>query len=309
MSSTRVLALSLVAAMAVSACGNEPDTVTAGTAGSPATEATETSQGGFGAPVADGELALSGATHEVTGTVEIADNGCWYVRLNETARLVVFPEDWEFADSSTTKMRGPSGISIGQQPVDGRASFVHRGDLAADGKWDNYMEFCRPQVPELVVFVRLAPAYEPGDLTVVDQRAAVEAADFVEHWPCGRGWAIGTADQRIAIWIYQVDDAQPTPGAAVELPDPGWSAELVLGKHLFANHCNDAIEEWMPTLQVVTRLPISGTITLLDDAPASADPPAPVRASLTDASIDLDGDEIRLVDLDLRNDAYNAFAG
>ncbi len=310
MSPTRILAVALATATMITACGVDPE-VDPTTAASSGPEPTEVAEGGFGAPSRSGnEFATGSTAYQVTGSVEVAENGCWYVTLNDSERLIVFPSGWEFAGSASPALQGPDGevVDSGDE-IDGTVRLLHEDELPADGKWANYVGFCQPDVLELAVFDQLTSAYDPATLTVDDQRAAIAGADFTEHWPCGRGWAGSTADQRIGIMIYQVDDMQPTPGPVLGLPDPGWTADVVVGKHLFANHCNDAIEEWMPTPNVVARYPLSGTVTLEDPAPSNSEPPAMVGAVLTDGYADIDGVAVPLRNVQLRNEAYNAFAG
>lgn len=306
--------LAFIAAVTLAACGSDAEPVTAGAVDSPTSAPTapdtDPDEGGFGPPVSDPELTTDATAYPVTGSVEVADNGCWYVTLNESSRLIVFPQEWDLADATSTTMRGPSGATVGTgDTIDGTVRFVHQGTVAADGKWGNYMAFCGPAVPELAVFDHLDIAFDPSTLGADDQRAAVAAADFTQHWPCGRGWAVSTADQRIGIMIHQVDASQPSGGPVLELPDPAWTAELVVGKHLFVSHCNDAIEEWVPTPVIAGRYPIIATIAVLDDTPAPEDAPALVRAELTNASISIDGTVVELGDLELRNESYNLFAG
>ena len=269
--------------------------------------------GGFGAPSqAAGEFAGAITTYPVTGSLRLADNGCWYVEINDIERLVALPVGYELDAVDSAVLRGPDQRAFRHgDPVDGSARFFREAQLpgGVDGKWSNYVDFCGPELREVAVFDDLAPAFDPAELTVGDFVDIVEAAEFDQQWPCGRGWATSTPDQRVGLLIYQIDDQQPTPGDLVELPNPGWTAELVIGKHLFANHCNDAIEEWMPQPARVAQFAVAGAVILHDAAPDVTDPPAAVTATLAAASIDIDGRRISLPDIELRNERYNAFAG
>ncbi len=172
------------------------------------------------------------------------------------------------------------------------------------------MTFCAPSLAELAVFDRMEPAFDPALLTPSQLAALVTAAEFTESWPCGRGWARSTADQRVGVVIYQNDGRQPGPLDAIELPHAGWTAEVIVGKYQFAQHCDDAVEEWEPQPVTVARWALEGgTIEILDPVPASDAPPAPVRASLTNAWVQRDIGRFSLPDLDLLNTAYNLFAG
>lgn len=309
MSPSRALAIALFAALTAAACGDTGQPVSTGAAPTTPTSTPPSDEGGFGAPVADLELDAPGSVFAVTGVVGLSAAGCWHVTLNESTRLMAFPTGWDFgATSSIVRNAAGSEIADGEL-VDGSVRFVHESSLPVDGKWANYLEVCKPEIPEVAVFDVIGPAYDPDALTAAERREAIATADFTETWPCGRGWAASTADQRVGILIYQIDDAQPTPHDRLTLPDPGWQADVVVGKHLFANHCNDAIEEWMPTPQVVGSYPLAATITLHGPAPANDEPPALVRATLDEGTIDVDGSSVIITSVVLDNSAYNAFAG
>ena len=166
-----------------------------------------------------------------------------------------------------------------------------------------------PAINEIAVLDDVKAAYDPTTLTSLDFVDLISNAEFTEAWPCGRGWATSTTDQRVGIVIYQIDDTQPVPGASLVLPDPGWTSEILVGKYLFTNHCNDAIEEWMPTQIVAGRFALNGTISIHDAVPANADPPGSVSATLSQGAVDVDGNVVSLPTLTLQNVSYNAFAG
>lgn len=58
---------------------------------------------------------------------------------------------------------------------------------------------------------------------------------------CGIGFAVSTEDQHVALVIHLGDtsDAVEVP---VSLPDDRWVAEVVIGKHLMAQWCDDVVE-------------------------------------------------------------------
>ncbi len=179
-----------------------------------------------------------------------------------------------------------------------------------DGKWGNYLSFCQSESDEVVVLNSIAGAFDPASLTEEELERLVGESSFTEHWPCGRGWAVSAADQRVAIVIYQNSDEPSGTTEVIELPDVGWNAEVLIGKQLFSEHCNDAIEPWVASPTVSARWPLtSGTVILLDALPDSGAPPAPVRAILDEAVVDTGTTSIELPSIDLNNTAFNLFAG
>lgn len=269
--------------------------------------------GGFGAPSQTaGEFGDDYSPYTVTGTLQLADTGCWYIELNGVERLLVFPEGFSFAESDTTTIVDAESVEFHTgDAIDGVTTFRHESTLPGGtaGKWGNYLTFCDPSIRELAVFDTMTPAYDPTELTEADIASRVAEAEFDQHWPCGRGWAVSTADQRVGILIYQIDDQQPSPGEGLELPNPAWMAEVVVGKHLFISHCNDAIEEWVPEPIQIGSFPITGTITVHDDVPNNDDLPASVSATLEASSITIGTEEVAFPTIDLLNTGYNAFAG
>ena len=308
----------LLVFLVASACGtNETNTGAAGApieTTPPDSAAVEPDNlGGFGAPSqAAGEFDDAYSPYTVTGSLDVEANGCWYIKLNGVKRLLAFPEGFTFADSDTTTMVNTDGIEFGAADmIDGITDFRPESALpgGSSGRWGNYLTFCDPTLRELAVFDTMTTAVDPTELSEADIATLVGSAVFDQHWPCGRGFAVSTADERVGIQIYQTNDQQPTAGETVVLPNPGWKADVVIGKHLFVSHCNDAIEEWMPERIEVGLFPISGNIVINDDVPVQDDAAAVVTATLETGSVTIGSEDVQLPSVDLVNTHYNFFAG
>ena len=135
-----------------------------------------------------------------------------------------------------------------------------------------------------------------------------DIGSLTETYGCGTGFWVGNPDQTIALRIgYQGDRS---PAAQVSLPDPAWTAELIDGRDLYANWCDDVIEPGEPEPQRVRVLPVvSGTLEIIGD------PPQPFEGGVltvraTDLVIDVgDGETHMLGDIEIENPSWGFFAG
>lgn len=159
----------LMVAALVTSCGTDAGpTGSIGQSG-PTSESKPTTDnlGGFGAPSqTPGEFAGPNPTYHLTGTLRLADNGCWYVEVNGIERLVVLPVGYELDAVDSAVLRDPDQRAFRHgDPVDGSARFVLEAQLpgGADGKWGNYVDFCGPELREVAVFDDLAPASDPAE--------------------------------------------------------------------------------------------------------------------------------------------------
>ncbi len=135
-----------------------------------------------------------------------------------------------------------------------------------------------------------------------------DLATLTETYGCGTGFWIGNPDETTALRIaYQGDGPPP---ASVVLPDPAWTAEMVDGRDLYANWCDDVIEPGEPEPQRARVLPVvSGELEIIGE------PPAPfqggslsVRAS--NLVLDIGGGETHaLGDVEIVNPSWGFFAG
>lgn len=269
--------------------------------------------GGFGAPSqTPGEFAF-GPGKPVVGAIQLADNGCWYANLNEIPRLAVFPIGFDLNPDTGSELVDDAGVVFQDgDPFDGLASMIRGDEIPGgeDGKWGNYVAFCQPERDEMVVFDSLVHEFDPTALNANDLAEMLEAAIWTEHFACGRGWATSTADQRVGLVIYEAQPASSVTNNQIVLPDPDWNASILIGKNLFAEHCNDAVEDWVSVPTIAFQWPLSaGVITIVDQVPDPDDGPAQVRASLEGGQVDTGAGTIALPKIELDNRSYNFFAG
>lgn len=131
---------------------------------------------------------------------------------------------------------------------------------------------------------------------------------LTETYGCGTGFWVGNPEQTTALRLGYQGDGPPPP--EVSLPDPAWRAELIDGRDLYANWCDDVMEPDEPTPQHVRVLPIiSGTLEIVGE------PPQPFEGGslsviATDLVIDVgDGETHELGDIEIENPSWGFFAG
>jgi hypothetical protein len=131
---------------------------------------------------------------------------------------------------------------------------------------------------------------------------------LTETYGCGTGFWVGNPEQTTALRLgYQGDGPPPSE---VSLPDPAWRAELIDGRDLYSNWCDDVMEPDEPTPQQVRVLPIvSGNLEIIGE------PPQPFEGGslsviATDLAIDVgDGETHQLGDIEIENPSWGFFAG
>lgn len=247
----------------------------------------------------------------LTGVLTLQDGGCWAIDVGDGPRLVVFPTGFTKPPDDGAVMRGPDGTTVASgMAVDAMGGVVPVAGFPGvpDGYWGNYVGFCGPAIREFAVLDTLEPAFDPQALSADDLAAMVEAADLSRSWGCGIGFAASTADQRVALIIH-LKDASGDVKAPVSFPADEWIGEIVIGKHLMTQWCDDAIESWAPEALVVARWPLVGGE--LDFTPPAelCTAPTPVTATLRNATVETPNGDIVLGRLSLANDAYGCFAG
>lgn len=304
-----------VLAVGLAACGMGEGTTSTNPSTTTSTSPTtsESNEGGFGAPSqTPGEFDVS-AVKPVEGSLRLAENGCWYANLYDSERLVVLPTGFELNPETGGELIDEQGVTYRDgDRFDAAGSIVHGPGIPGgqDGKWGNYMSFCQPEFDELAVFSSFTKEFDPTSLSNVEMIELLENAVFTEHFPCGRGWATSTADQRVGLVIYEATSDEAVRSDRIVLPDPDWSASILIGKNLFSEHCNDAIEGWIALPTIAAQWPVAGgTITVADPIPGYEDDPARVRAALEGGRVDTGFGVITLPRVDLDNTGFNFFAG
>ena len=162
--------------------------------------------------------------------------------------------------------------------------------------------------PELIVFDQIVPVFEPALLSESEWVDLLRDASLSAPWGCGNGFAASTEDQRVGLTVYGPADSV---AERVALPNAGWRAEIRVGKHLFANHCNDMALPWdvSPTA-VATWQIVEGVLVYIDPSATPFECSAePIEAQLIGAVVDTPAGPIYLPDIHLVNNAYNCFAG
>ncbi len=130
----------------------------------------------------------------------------------------------------------------------------------------------------------------------------------VDHG-CGFGFAKGSVDQTISMVVFFTGDwteTGPSLDESIELgPGSAWSAQISVGENLFANWCDDVIEEDEPTPRIDQEFQITqGTLVgSVDNGVASATLTNVVAVPVGD------GDIVEWAEVELRNEAWGFFAG
>lgn len=156
-----------------------------------------------------------------------------------------------------------------------------------------------------------AGALEQGPVGA--NRAVLElTGQTLEDHGCGHGFTTGTADGTVRLSLWAGDGTAapsepPMPGT-VDLSGGDWTGELVMGRDLFAQWCDDAVEPGEPEVVEEARWPVvSGTLVWEATGTGQCDGPATAR--LTDAAVQVDDGTLPLPDLELHNDFFGCFAG
>ncbi len=291
--------------------GVDPASTTTTTERTAATSTTISNLGGDRLPVQiDGETYAHHAS-PITGSLSLEANGCWTADLGDGPRIVIFPTGYAKPIDQPEFMVSPDGTRFGDgMEFDGFGGIVMITSLPGgpDGFWGNYVGFCDPERGEAVVIDTLQPAFDPDQLTEDELVEMIETASFTESWDCGFGFQVSTFDQRIAIRIHPTDmESVPAPPA---IPDPMWSAHVVIGKNLQVNNCDDAVEGWEPAPLITVVWPIiAGALEFTVPDHSGCDTGSAVEAALTGAVVETPIGDRDLGDLTMLNAAYGCFAG
>jgi hypothetical protein len=269
-------------------------------------------EGGFGDPVWMPAEFPDAGRQMMTGTVRVLGNGCWMLEVNDQQRLVAFPQGFAGADDDPGTLLGPDGWEVRDgTEIDavGQITWVESIPGGRDSRYGNLLSFCDPDGVEIAVLTEAEPAFDAAALHADELVALVTGAAFTESWPCGYGFATSTADQHVGLVIRPTADP-PTEGEVV-LPDAAWRAEIIVGKHLFAQNCDDVLEWWEPDYVAVERWPLVSGRFAVD---ATSDTTQGCTANLvstvlTDAVVEGPEGQIGLPPIELGNTAWGCFAG
>lgn len=130
---------------------------------------------------------------------------------------------------------------------------------------------------------------------------------LTESYGCGTGFWVGNSDETTALWFSYNGT---TPPQTTSLPDEDWSVQLIDGRDLFANWCDDVIEEGEPVPVEIRTLPvISGDLEIIGDAPVQFES-APLTLSAKNLILDIGSGETHdLGDIEIENPSFGFFAG
>lgn len=307
--------LSVVVASVVlfSACGlsaSVPDPATTTLAPS---ATTLSNVGGDRLPVQSPDEDYGHFPTPLTGRAALESNGCWQIDLGDGPRLLIFPQDFVKPASDGSLMEAPDGVRVSNgMNLDAAGGLVQSVSLPGgpDGYWGSYLEFCRPARPEVVVLDWLEPAFEPEQMDTPTLIAMMGNAELTTSWPCGLGFAVSSADQRVSISVHSHESSSSALSVPVDLPDPSWTANLRVGKNLMADNCDDVVEGWEPRAVVAATWEITGGV--LDFIPPEGEGcggSGPVEAVLKEAVVSTPTGEVALDTLTMVNDAFGCFAG
>lgn len=150
-------------------------------------------------------------------------------------------------------------------------------------------------------------AARESDGGLSDAVAALEAGDL-EDFGCGYAFSVGTADAtvRLSLWS-DTGLGGPPQGGTSDLGE-GWTGELVVGRDLFAQWCDDVVEPDEPEVVEERSWEVAGTLTWeLEEGDGQC--PSVATAVLTDAEVIEDGESQSLRDVEFRNEFFGCFAG
>ncbi len=302
-----VVGLCLLTAGCGAAAEEEPPTTVAGGPG------VVSNLGGDGLPVQQVGESYGHQSRPLEGTFTLESNGCWTANLGDADRLVVFPIGYTRPLDDGSTMQSPDGMLIRDgMGFDATGGIVPAAGFPGvpDGYWGNYLAMCDPVLGEFLVVDSIAPAFRPENLDTGELSAMLEDANLEVSWGCGIGFAISSADQRVALFVRQTD-FEVLADSPVIFPDSRWQGEVVIGKNLLIYNCNDAIEGWIPQpVEAVRWALVGGTLDFEappgDSLCSGGDP---VTATLHGAQVETPLGIRDLGDLDMVNTAYGCFAG
>ncbi len=247
---------------------------------------------------------------QMAGTLELDDNGCWFLGGTYGRGPIVFPPGFTPAEEGTAVV-GPDGELLADgAPISMSGTIIYGADGlpgGADGKWGNHVAFCGMD-SGIVIASQLRASTPPTAAEATELMKGLDTSSLVTDWPCGYGFATSSADQRIGLLIYPAGAELPE-GGPVTLPDDRFEAFVEIGSNLFSNNCDDVFEWFEPERRSTAKFEIvSGTFTYPDAADQACGGP-PKTISFTDVVVALPDGEVTLGTLEITNRSFGCLAG
>lgn len=269
--------------------------------------------GGFGAPAATPGTFRLPDTHPMAGTLDVDERGCWRLEGSYDGALVVLPSGFELGPSGE-ELRTPDGeVLASGTPVDAIGAMIPTAPLpdGPDGRWSSYIQFCAPDTLAIAVLEELHPVgLRNGTLDDSDLVEQLTSATLDTHWPCGYGFAVSDTAQRVGLFVYPTTPEPPEPGT-VTLPDERFTATVVVGEHLFVNHCDDVMEWFEPEqIRLAEWDVVGGRFDYRPEGAGGACSDTPsVTTVLSEVSVATPTGPVALGPIELVNEAFGCFAG
>lgn len=137
-----------------------------------------------------------------------------------------------------------------------------------------------------------------------------ELPELTEEFACGYGFYLSNSDQTVGLLLTYRDydgaaAGRVAPNAEIDI---AWGGELQFGTNLFANWCDDVLEEGEPTPIITETWAVTGRVEVTQ-APG-ADTCGPASANLTElVGVNPDGGDFSFGDLSVDNEFWGCFAG
>lgn len=154
------------------------------------------------------------------------------------------------------------------------------------------------------------PTVEPAVPPSIDD--GIDAAVFTDDYGCGFGFQTGNADQTLGVFVtfneFDAANAGQVPPVG-NVPSVIWSGEIRVGTDLFANWCNDIVDEDTPVAEVSEVWEIvDAQVTIIGDPPVQEVGELTIQLDNLVAEAP-DGRTTTIESITIVNEIWGAFAG
>ena len=207
-----------------------------------------------------------------------------------------------FAELRAAYEGGAASVQVTYDPDTGRPLdyFIDEDEMIADeehGVTVSSFSALDPDVPPTT------------GTTIAPLNQQLGRAQLTDTRGCGTTFAAADPDGTVLLELTW--EGEGAPPAQVALPDPSWSAEVQVGRDLFANWCDDVLEPDEPLPQLESSLEVvGGTLAIAEPPPATSPCPSAVTATATDLAVALpDGSTTTWPEIALANEFWGCFPG